>query len=195
MSEFNQNNRFAALLDNSCNNVYKQDNHSQLNRGYSRFSRRSSRFKTVKESINIDVNDKMSFPSLHGTVIKDKKTTNEEEDNIQIDNYAEKIRINEYIDTGIPVPQTNNIVKALKRTNDHNNYQYVANKVFNRLTELYEKDTAEKIDIYGEEAYERYFKFQNYDYNYFDYLDQDYYTRFKEEINIENSLLYNHFDD
>ena len=53
------------------------------------------------------------------------------------------------------------------------NRQTVQN-VLNALADLHEKRTREYIDNYDYDTWENMFKFQNYDYNYFDILDEEY---------------------
>lgn len=45
------------------------------------------------------------------------------------------------------------------------------NKIMNRLNELYEKWKTEYINNWGLDEYEYHYRFQNYDYEYFDKLD------------------------
>lgn len=49
-----------------------------------------------------------------------------------------------------------------------------ARNVFKALTDLHEKRTKEYIDDYGYDNWEQMFRFPNYDYNYFDRLDEEY---------------------
>lgn len=46
--------------------------------------------------------------------------------------------------------------------------------VFKRLAEIYEERTKEYIESWGYDEWERMFRFPNYDYEYFDKLDQKY---------------------
>lgn len=46
--------------------------------------------------------------------------------------------------------------------------------VFKRLVEIYEERTKEYIESWGYDEWEKMFRFPNYDYNYFDKLDQKY---------------------
>ena len=57
------------------------------------------------------------------------------------------------------------------------------------MVNLYEHQRLEKIEILGEENYERIYKFPNYDYEYFDKLDEDYEVELEKEITMyENEL-------
>jgi len=52
--------------------------------------------------------------------------------------------------------------------------KYLAYKVFDKLVYLHEKRTSEYIKNWGEDEWERTFLFPNYDYHYFDKLDEIY---------------------
>jgi hypothetical protein len=45
-------------------------------------------------------------------------------------------------------------------------------EIMGKLVENYERWKAEYIEEYGEDYYERYYRFQDYDYEYFDKLDE-----------------------
>ena len=63
------------------------------------------------------------------------------------------------------------------------------------MVNLYEKQKLEKIEILGEEIYERNFKFPNYDYEYFDKLDEKYEAELEAEIAKCNNDLYEYNSD
>jgi hypothetical protein len=57
-------------------------------------------------------------------------------------------------------------------------------EIFAALNNNYERWKAEYIEEYGEDYYERYYRFPNYDYEYFDKLDEKYeYEMFLQEEN------------
>jgi hypothetical protein len=63
------------------------------------------------------------------------------------------------------------------------------------MVNLYEQQKLEKIEILGEENYERNFKFPNYDYEYFDKLDEKYEVELEAEIAKCNNNLYGYNSD
>jgi len=63
----------------------------------------------------------------------------------------------------------------------------LAYDVVDQLVYLHEKRTTEYIDSWGEDEWEKMFQFQNYDYHYFDKLDEIY-----EKKNAENNNDFNH---
>lgn len=65
--------------------------------------------------------------------------------------------------------------------------------VLSKLVELNEKHRKEYVDCWGEEEYEKMFKMPNYDYAYFDTLDELY----EEEINAmsEEEEYYNNYNE
>ena len=60
----------------------------------------------------------------------------------------------------------------------------VAYEVLTKLVELYEKRTKKYIELWGYDEWEKMFNFPNYDYEYFDKLDEKY-TQEMEEIVLE----------
>lgn len=63
------------------------------------------------------------------------------------------------------------------------------------MVNLYEHQKLEKIEILGEENYERLFKFPNYDYKYFDKLDEKYETELETEMEKNNNDSYEYNSD
>ena len=63
------------------------------------------------------------------------------------------------------------------------------------MVNLYEHQKLEKIEILGEENYERIFKFPNYDYEYFDKLDEKYEDELEAEKEKMSNDLYEYNSD
>lgn len=63
------------------------------------------------------------------------------------------------------------------------------------MVNLYEHQKLEKIEILGEENYERIFKFPNYDYEYFDKLDEKYEAELEAEMEKMSNGLYGYNSD
>jgi len=55
------------------------------------------------------------------------------------------------------------------------------------MTNLYKFQKEEKLEILGEEQYEKNFKFPNYDYEYFNKLDEKYNKELEQEIKLSES--------
>jgi hypothetical protein len=72
-----------------------------------------------------------------------------------------------------------------------NEYLYFVDCMVN----LYEHQKLEKKDILGEENYERNFRFPNYDYEYFDKLDEKYQDELEAEMAKINNNLYGYTSD
>jgi len=72
-----------------------------------------------------------------------------------------------------------------------NEYLYFVDCMVN----LYEYQKLEKIEILGEENYERNFKFSNYDYEYFDKLDEKYQDELEADMAKINNNLYGYNSD
>lgn len=69
----------------------------------------------------------------------------------------------------------------------------LANEVLDTLVELHENRTYNYIDIWGYEQWEKMFEFPNYDYRYFDKLDELYYQEMA--LNDEESEYEEEHDD
>ena len=63
------------------------------------------------------------------------------------------------------------------------------------MVNLYEHQKLEKIEILGEENYERNFRFPNYDYEYFDKLDEKYQDELDAEMAKYTNELYGYNSD
>ena len=72
-----------------------------------------------------------------------------------------------------------------------NDYLYFVDCMVN----LYEHQKLEKIEILGEENYEQIYKFPNYDYEYFDKLDEKYEDELEAEIAKLKNDLYEYNSD
>jgi len=66
--------------------------------------------------------------------------------------------------------------------------------VFERLVKLYEKRKNEYIKAWGYEEYDKMFLFQNYDYEYFDNIDENYDDIYKINNNNYDYNSYNYLD-
>jgi hypothetical protein len=67
-------------------------------------------------------------------------------------------------------------------------------ETFKKLAELYEEHKREYIELWGYDEWERMYRFPNYDYEYFDKLDQKYYEEL-DELEEESEELENIYSD
>lgn len=82
-------------------------------------------------------------------------------------------------------PEQEPIYPIQTKEEDLNDYLYFIDCMVN----LYGYQKLEKLEILGEENYERIYKFQNYDYEYFEKLDEKYEAEMEtEKKNYENDL-------
>jgi hypothetical protein len=206
---FKNNSRFSILIenDNKRNNDvirekdYKSLNSRENNNLKSNFNERNSKrsniykreqpFKEEKISYSLD---QANFPEL---VIKRNDVI---ESTVSV-NFLEKITTEsvkvEYTceKNDIDIPETgwmlikndylNNIVKIIKPSINQKREKTeneISKDVLEALVKLHEKRTSEFIESWGYDEWERVFKFPNYDYEYFDKLDELY----EEETDTEN---------
>jgi hypothetical protein len=77
--------------------------------------------------------------------------------------------------------------KCICKTNIHNNpINNNENDIINALVELHEKRTNEYIELWGYDEWEKMFRFTNYDYDYFDNLDEIYDAEIANEYDVED---------
>ena len=60
-----------------------------------------------------------------------------------------------------------------KEKKEETDYESVMDNIQDALTTLYIQRKIEKLEIWGDELYERHYHFPNYDYNYFSTLDDN----------------------
>jgi hypothetical protein len=89
-------------------------------------------------------------------------------------------------------PVTKKIVTKYKETNEPNPREKTENEIgydiLCALTNLHERRTQEYIDMWGYDTWQKMFRFPDYDYEYFDRLDEEYeeeMARLEEEENKE----------
>lgn len=139
--------------------------------------------KKEKERLRDEALQENNFPELF--ISKKEVNTNKL-------NYAEKIIKEDEVILDTKGKDDNNIkpgwitIRKDKQTGKiirESNTEYEEKRIYNRqsgqnvlnaLADLHEKRTREYIDNYDYDTWENMFKFQNYDYNYFDKLDQEY---------------------
>ena len=135
-----------------------------------------------------------NFPELNVIkvhVVKEKKGKSFS-DKVKEEQKVEIIEtpVEEYIQPGyVVISRDKNTNKIIYKYGEQmeNSYEedYSPNKVFECLVELYEKRKENYIELWGEDEYEKQFRFQNYDYDYFDRLDQEYEDELERQRELE----------
>ena len=87
------------------------------------------------------------------------------------------------------------IYKYGEETNSNDMVENISpNDVFKTLVELYETRKKKYIELWGEDEYDKEFRFQNYEYGYFDRLDQEYEEELERQMDLK-ILNYNSSDE
>jgi len=193
---FKVNSRFSSLMEE------KQESPESNNRnGNNTYGERmNNKFKTTendrkskfggdkKKQQAIIFNDN-NFPTLTSTNDKPLNNTNIQSENvnflekltavrIEIEKETDITNLEEYILPGWLVmkrdKKTNKIIKRYGETTilkKHNlsNYEIIENLAF-----LHDKRTEDYKNTWGYDEYEQMFRFPNYDYDYFERLDDEY---------------------
>jgi hypothetical protein len=185
------NNRFQSFLSKSENNSRlnkcNEPNNRRRNIYENNCFRRENIIVKIKE-IKVE-NNEIHFPSLNGnTKINEVTNTNKIEYVMALtnDNVVHKKNI-----------KKNKIKKGWIQLGNNKQITYENKEIdylffVNCMSNLYECQRMEKIDILGEENYEANYKFQNYDYDYFEKKDMEeekefeYETRLNEMKNDES---------
>jgi len=175
MSNLKSNNRFIFLNENETQNISIQkdsfrenDYNKQKYKPYNKFKSEVNCLPPKKEFV-IKENE---FPELSNTNTNTNiskqmieiKETNDISCNWSSYKFEDaKLKINE---SSTIVPKTISYENRVKLNE--------AEEIIEALSDLHEKRSKEYIDSWGEEEWERMFIFPNYDYEYFDKLDEAY---------------------
>lgn len=183
---FKDNNRFSFLM-NERKDFGKRDKERRMDNDLRnndlRYNLRKERerekekdLKPVKEKQNIDLSSVVDFPEL----VKPKTTLNAEQDTTNfLDKLQLPVKIKPVSKDVVPLGW----IKMKRSTTNHvtvvSNFfpvidEDLAYDVINGLDRLHEKRTQEYINDWGYDEWDREFCFQNYDYGYFDRLDDIY---------------------
>ncbi len=195
---FKSNSRFSVLFEDNekpdNNNKIKRDekpifyeekknyfkNENKYNRQQNDYEIRSYKEKKeieekkIAENININ-----NFPEL--ILINNKKTLSNEMNFLRVIKKVEPKCNKEKIIKQTPLYRAEE--ENVKKLNNE-----IAHNVLKRLAELYETRTHEYIESFGYDEWERIFRFPNYDYEYFDKLDEKYIHEIEEfDLEVINS--------
>jgi len=200
---FKTNNRFSCLIDNNYetinhrnNKVYKKDNFNR-ERGDHNFNRNnhSNKDTSKNEFKKAELHELTveNFPSLTTTTQTDKNTINTNTsyiDKLKIEQIPNKDDDDEkYIQPGWIVIEKNKNNKTVFTRNKQDEHkdkhkkeeEYVCNQIIDNLIYNHNKFVDNYIESWGEDEYETMFLFVNYEYGYFDRLDQEY-EEYMEEL-------------
>jgi len=180
---FSTNSRFSILsenINNSCEKDYKRKNN--FNRKIENFSQfnikdlKEEREKKIIKDLSIE-----NFPQLPvKSIVKNENNLNYLKI-IKSDSICENL--NSHLDI------------CFERNSENENYEdnlknieerKLCNDIINSLVLLHEKRTNEYIELWGYDEWEKNFRFPNYDYEYFNKLDELY----EEELEMENEFDY-----
>jgi len=180
-------------------NSFKNDNSFNYDKRHeSRYSEKERQQileerEKAKKEFEEKEKERLRDEALQESCFPEFAVSKKEESKKVILNYAEKIiKENSVIIPDITEKSKNNMkpgwMTIRKDTNsnkliyeDNSEFEeetitpkQAAKNVLNALVNLHEKRTREYIDDYGYETWENMFRFPNYDYNYFDKLDEEY---------------------
>ena len=210
-SIFKINSRFSALVED----VKNDNNPSTSNKGgYEKSSNNSFSFKRndrhmgddklvnsfneTKRKHELDRKNKeiaealsdKNFPVL-GVINRPTLDVNESKvasfvDKLNVQNIKNCVdSCEDYIQPGYVVITKDKYGEKLRFSCEEENNP---NKVLDSLVNLYELRNEKYIELWGEDVYEKVFKFPNYDYDYFDRLDHQYEEELERELEKRREL-------
>ena len=200
---FKVNSRFSSLMEerqekqsNPESSVNKGNDNVYGERMNNRFktavNERKSKFVGDKKKQSILLTD-VNFPTLtpnNGTMPNNGTTPNNDKIQLENINFIEKLtavikdtepditNLEEIILSGWLVMKrdkdTNKIIKKYGKTTilQKSNSSYY--EIIEKLAFLHDKRTEDYINTWGQDEYEKMFRFPNYDYEYFERLEQAY---------------------
>lgn len=209
---FKLNNRFSALSEDfSEKNVYYKKCNEIVHKDEKKYYKNNKNYK--KELLMEEKNKNLNFSKENFPLLLPKEDILESKELTKPMNFIEKIKKlsipleknnihedEEYknLKPGWVLikqdPINKKIIHLYKKNNDlyKNNFEkYIDNdlknneNIVNKLIQLYEKRKDEYIQLWGYDDWEKEFRFPNYDYEYFDKLDELY-----EEELLEEELFY-----
>lgn len=183
------NNRFRFLLDEE---QPKRERPTKRIKTRERQHISVRNFETKKKEIHIIEDDEVNFPSLvgHKTAENENKIEVSYGSILKNEEKSQNKKTNEnklkkgWVELGANFnAELEPKVKMQTKEEQLNEYLHFVDC----MVALYECQKSEKIEILGEENYERIYKFPNYDYEYFDKLDEKY----EAELEAEMAKCYN----
>lgn len=187
------NSRFAALIEEPVekkkvpqpplpqrtHNQFRDNRHEYKRENRTNYSSFKSQEQNVKKSVKISIDDLEMFPTLGNLNIQPKDTTNDI-------TFMDKLKtVHEQIEDNNPDILRDGWISL--RRDENNEIIYDNNKFQNnddddldwetiskKLNENYEQWKQKYINTWGHDEFEKMYKFPNYDYYYFDKLDEEY---------------------
>lgn len=213
-----EGNCFTSNSNNSFNNSFNSYERRPINRDFESVKSKELREKQEKEKeerrkkILQEEKEKSlaveNFPDLLGNINNTINTTDLILTQITQKDFIEKVKfIKPIIESKIPEnnikpgwieikhdPKTRKVITTSNLQfncidSDNNNYVYVLDS----LADLHERRTKEYIDMWGYDTWEKMFTSPNYDYDYFNKLDEQYQEemeRIANENEIDNESYY-----
>jgi len=219
MSKFKKNSRFSSLVENVIPNIHNKEKRPVLNEekqpttektktaNNSFKNNRAHHDRTFKDDRN-KIADSLSIENFPELVAPKSVTLK----NANIDkSFSEKLQSlvenkeTESIETDYKnlgkgwtlIKKENNTItiksKDLFSSRQNKTPSDLANEALDTLVELHEKRTHDYIEMWGYEQWEKMFEFPNYDYAYFDKLDELYYEEMA--LDDEESDYEEYYDD
>ena len=197
---FKTNSRFAVLAETNNSRNNNNNNSRNRNNNNSRNNNNKSlhlRDENVKKEIVLVAED---FPELCAPKLTNNIPTNliSFSDKLKTEiKHEEKIDLKMYIDLELEnlkpgwsllkydpesrktIIKTKDCIHLLEQVKSNNE------KIYDSLVELYKKQTEDFIELWGYDEWEKTFIFPNYDYGYFDRMNQ-LYAEEEEERELEN---------
>jgi hypothetical protein len=196
---FKVNSRFASLMEDKQDNPEINNRKGNKNdtvygeRMNNRFKKtendRKSKFGGDKKSQQAIILNDNNFPTLTSNNDKTSNNTNVQPENttfiekltaVTIDKDKDKDITNseEYILPGWLVmkrdKETNKSIKRYGETTIFKKTNATCYEIIEKLAFLHDKRTEDYINTWGQDEYEKMFRFPNYDYDYFERLEQEY---------------------
>lgn len=199
---FKTNNRFNSLNDNFDNNEKSKKNDTTLIKSHNNTFKHDNKDVVSKKFLDISEDN---FPVL----ISASKNKNIEEftnqAEIPVSSFLDKVNAKQEMVEEINLeekplepgwveikrdPNTGRIITNTSNNTIEKNSHFA---VLDYLVSLHQKRTQEYIENWGEDEYENMFLFPNYEYGYFDRIDEEEYE--KEQKEYEKYCQENNYDD
>jgi len=208
---FKTNNRFSALAEDFSNNLdnrKKDRDYKKLDKNNYNYNNKNlikDEKKPIIKEPNLSLNN---FPAL---ISKENLVKSENIKNSM--NFLEKIKLNSDLDIKEVVDKeyeklkpgcvlikkdlnSNKIIHLYKNSNksclDKNMFNDIIlnNNIINTLVDLHDKRKNEFIELWGYDDWEKNFQFPNYDYDYFEKLDELFEDDLLEEVDYNDDDFY-----
>jgi hypothetical protein len=206
----NSNNNRSNSNNNrsNSNNNRSNSNNNRSNNAFKNGYYNNEKEKVIKPKEELNILSYEMFPTLGDITIKNKDPIMNNDNNYF--NILKKEKIIKKIETvdfvikpgfvKLKLNRKSRKIETITNNNDEeiNDYERIQKEgfdVLNGLVKLHERRTKEYIDTWGYDTWEKLFIFPNYDYNYFDKLDELYDDKMDEEYQKELNNLHEQYGD